>query len=101
MTYKQIAQILVDRHIVDEWKNKVKERAKGRCEKCGQQRPLFLHHIRSGRLYPHLYFRESNVQILCHECHPDRYGNIDARSRHLSARLRKLLKLPVNDWYTD
>ena len=48
------------------------EKKGGCCELCGSHFPLSelqIHHIRPVNLYPELISKESNLRLLCAECH--------------------------------
>jgi len=51
------------------WREKVLERAKGKCEKCGNDKRLHVHHIKCFYEFPDLRFDETNGQVLCQSCH--------------------------------
>lgn len=50
-------------------RNEVKERANGRCEICGKQSNLELHHVQPVCLHPELRNNSSNLKALCPACH--------------------------------
>lgn len=53
-------------------KIRIYEKNDGCCELCGSHFPLSklqIHHIRPVNLYPELISKESNLRLLCAECH--------------------------------
>lgn len=52
------------------WSKKIKRRAHGKCEKCGEKSEILqAHHIHSWAEYPSLRFDSNNGIALCRECH--------------------------------
>lgn len=85
-----------------------------RCQLCGRQftgrmrKPELLHidHIRPRKLYPHLIYIKSNLQLLCRTCnaHKHDYDGSDwkevvnvRKAKTVRKRLQSKKKLPGND----
>lgn len=55
-----------------EWRRlrrQLRKRAHGRCEQCGSEHQLHIHHVKSWAEHPELRLELSNLVLLCRDCH--------------------------------
>ena len=53
------------------FREKILSRDNHKCTKCGSDRKLHIHHLKSIGKYPELALEESNVVTLCIKCHSE------------------------------
>jgi len=72
--------------------NKVRTRANGRCEACGKESKLELHHVKPTCLHPELANSVGNLKALCPSCHAKEHakpGNDHATLARKANALRR------------
>lgn len=52
-----------------EWRDAVKQKYNNTCVKCGSDKNLHSHHVKSWELYPEIRYKVSNGILLCAKCH--------------------------------
>lgn len=76
------------------------ERAKGKCELCGFERPLSLHHI-FGRPSRGIEESEDTCIMLCKSCHQGTYGVHGAKGGALNKRVKILAQKRMLKKYSE
>ena len=51
------------------WKQAILDKHDNKCVRCGSSENLTIHHIFCRSLYPKLRCKESNLTVLCEDCH--------------------------------
>lgn len=71
-------------------KNVVLERSNGKCEHCGANGKLELHHMEPVCLRPDLKNSVSNLKALCPSCHQREHSKKGMRHHELAAKVNKM-----------
>ena len=69
------------------WRAEVRKRDGFKCRKCGSNKKLQIHHIKSWANAPQLRYSLLNGITLCKTCHGQMWGNEDAFERQCNTLL--------------